>query len=292
MKTLKQYFILPLALMLMVGCRSDIRTKVVKQEKLSTDHVAKGKALLESAWKAQGYDKLQNHKVYSFQAHDKWRGFLGTVGKLWPEKEITMDFKYEVGTFDGQVTYTSGKEKDQVKGLQNWNYYEIDGDTTFMKPNSKVQFGISAFQYFTEMIDRLKNAPIVVYAGEDEMNGQSYDLVFCTWNSLKTDKDVDQYIAWINKKTGLLDYTQYTIRENYLKMPGGKMFYGGIEFSNLKNVDGILIPHTHTLYAFNLKTNQKRNIHQLNISNFTFDNFPLSDLQINKNLPKGGDFKP
>lgn len=291
MKTLTPLFILTTSLILMVGCRSDIRTKMVKNETHSTDPVAKGKALLESAWKAQGFDKLHNHKVYSYQGYDVWQGFLGTVGKLWPEKKMTLDFKYEVGSFNGQVRYASGKKKGQIKGLQNWNYYEIEGDTTFMKPNSKIQFGLSAFQYFNEMIDRLKHAPIIRYAGEDEMRGQKYDLVFCTWNSLKPDKDVDQYIAWINKETGLLDFTQYTIRENFLKMPGAKIFYGGVEYTNLKSVDGILIPHTQTVYAFNLKDNNKRFIHKLTVSDFKFDDFPVNDLHIDKRIAKGGDFK-
>jgi len=291
MKTLTKLIILTSTLVLIIGCRSDIRTKLVKNEKLSTDHVAKGKAILESAWKAQGFNKLHNHQVYSYQAYDVWKGVMGTVGKLWPDKKMTMDFKYEIGSFNGQVQYASSKHKGQIKGLQNWNYYEIDSDTTFMKPNPKVQFGLSAFQYFTEMIDRLKNAPIVVYAGEDEMRGVKYDLVLCTWNSLEPSKHVDQYIAWINKKTGLMDFTQYTIRENYLNMPGAKILYGGVEYSNLKSVDGLLIPHTQTIYAFNLKDNTKRFIHKLDISNFEFDAFPVEELQIDKTIARGGDFK-
>lgn len=291
MKTLTKLTLLASTLLLIIGCRSDIRTKLVKTEGLSEENVAKGKALLHAAWKAQGLDKLTEHTVYSYHGYDEWKGFLGTVGKLWPEKKAHMDFKYEIGTFDGQLQYTSGKKKGLKQGLQNWNYYEIDGDTTFMKPNSRVQFGLSAFQYFVEMADRLKNAPIIVYAGEDEMRGQTYDLVFCTWNSLKTDRNIDQYMAWINKETGLIDFTQYTIRENFLNMPGAKIFYGGIEYTNLKSIDGILIPHTQNVYAFNLKTNQKRFVHKLEVTDFKFDTFPLDDLKIDKTIAKSGDFK-
>lgn len=283
--------ILVFGLIVSVGCRSDIRTKMVKQNGVTEDGTAKGKEILDRAWKAHGFENLKNHTVYSFNGHDLWKGPLSPISKLWPDKDMRLHFKYEIGTFDGQVKYLSGKHKDEVKGLQNWNYYEIDSDTTFMKPNSKVQFGIAAFQYFTEMIDRLRQAPIIVYAGEDEMRGQKYDLVFCTWNSTKPDKDLDQYMAWVNKETGLLEFTQYTIRENFLHMPGAKLFYAGVEYSNIKSIDDILIPHTQTVYNFNLKENSKRFLHKMEISDFKFDTFPLSDLKISKDIDKSGDFK-
>lgn len=292
MNTLSKLAVLALTVVLAIGCRSDIRTKYVKSEQQSPSSEAKGKALLDAAWKAQGLDKLNNHKVYSFHGHDVWRGVLGSVGKVWPGKDIHMDFKYEIGSFDGQVKYQSGKKKGHINGLQNWKYYEIESDTNFTKPNSRVQFGLTAFQYFVEMVDRLRQAPIIVYAGEDEFKGKSYDLVFCTWNTLKPHKEADQYIAWINKETGLIDYTQYTIRENYLHMPGAHIFYGGVEFANLKSVDGILIPHTQIIYAFNLKTKEKRNIHKLEVSDFKFDSFPVQDLKLDNTLGKSGDFKP
>ena len=288
----KQITIIVSSLVFLVGCKSDIRTTLVKKEGQNTTLETKGKALLKSAWEVQGFNNLKNHNVYSFSGHDEWKGLMASVGKLWPDKVMDINFKYQLGTFDGQLQYTSGKHKGEIKGLQNWNYYEIENkDTTFTKPHSKVQFGLSAFQYFTELVDRLQKAPIILYAGEKDLRGQTYDLVFCTWNSLKPNNDADQYVAWINKKTGLLEFTQYTIRENYLKLPGAKIFYGGVEFSDFKSINGIQIPHTQSIYAFNLKTNEKRFLHRLTISNFAFDNFPLNDLKLNKSLTESGDFK-
>lgn len=291
MKTVSQILVLSISLLL-IGCKSDIRTKHVKNQGLSSANEIKGKALLDAAWKAQGLDKLKQHQVYSFHGHDTWKGILGSIGKVWPEKNMHLDFKYEIGSFDGQVEFTSGKKKGRKSGIQNWKYYEIESDTIFMKPNSKVQFGLSAFQYFVEMADRLRHAPIILYAGEKTFRNKTYDLVFCTWNNIKPQKDVDQYIAWINKETGLVEFTQYTIRENFMKMPGAKIFYGGIEYTNNKSIDGILIPHTQTVYAFNLKTNQRKFIHQLEVSNFEFDAFSPEALKIDKSISEGGDFKP
>ena len=55
------------------------------------------------------------------------------------------------------------------------------------------------------MIDRIKDAPIISYAGEDEFRGKKYDLVFCSWGTEKPHMKHDQYVAWINKETGLME---------------------------------------------------------------------------------------
>ncbi|MFK7772505.1 MAG: hypothetical protein AB8F94_10205 [Saprospiraceae bacterium] len=274
------------------SCMADLRTKSIKKEGITIENTKKGKAILERSWKAQGFDKMKNHQVYSFNGKDTWKGMLGRVGKVWPNRKSEMSFKYQIGTFDGQVAFHDGKRKGELAGLQNWNYYEVEEDKTkFRKPNKRIKFGLSAFQYFTEMIDRLKNAPIISYAGEKEFRDQKYDLVLVTWNTEKPHQAADQYIAWVNKETGLMDFTQYTIRETYLKAPGARAIPGAIEFSDFKNIDGILIPHVHTVYGFKIKKKQKKNLHQLIISDFQFDDFDGEELRLDKNIAKGGDFK-
>jgi hypothetical protein len=274
----------------------DLRTRSLKKTGITEASIKKGKKLLHKAWLAQGYDKLQNHVVYSYDAEDTWKGLLGKLGQIWPEKKIDLSFKYEIGTFDGRVTYKSGKKRGNSAGLQNWNYYEVkNGQIIFLdektKENRKKVFGIAAFQYFNEMIDRLKNAPIISYAGEKEFRNKQYDLVFCTWNKPEAHKENDQYIAWVNKKTGMLDFVQYTIRETYLKPPGYKLIGGAVEFTDFKNIDGVLIPHTQLIYAIKMRKKPKRNLHKVVISDFEFDGFDINELRPNKALKIGGNFK-
>ncbi|MBL4709507.1 MAG: hypothetical protein JKY48_13815 [Flavobacteriales bacterium] len=243
MKSLKQLVLLLPLFLFLQSCVYDLRTPLIKQNGVTEENANKGKEILERAWKKQGYNKLKNHKVYSYHANDVWKGMFGRMGKIWPDMKSEMDFKYQIGSFDGQLTYVGGKQAGDIVGLQNWNYYEISNNkTTFIDKNDKkakkVVFGIAAFQYFTEMIDRIKDAPIISYAGEGEMRGQQYDLVFCTWNTPEPHMEHDQYVAWINKETGLMDFTQYTIRETYLKPPGYKMLGGAVEYANVKNIDG------------------------------------------------------
>jgi hypothetical protein len=278
--------------LLLPSCMADLRTKLVKKEGITNEGTIKGVAILDRAWKKQGFDKIENHQVYSFHGSDTWRGMFGRIGKVWPNKKSELNFKFQVGTFDGQVSFLDGKRKGELAGLQNWNYYEVanNGDIKFKKENKRISFGLAAFQYFTEMVDRLRQAPIISYAGKKELRDKKYDLVFVTWHTDKPHKEADQYIAWINRETGIMDFVQYTIRENYLKAPGGKAVYGGVEFSDFRNIDGVLIAHEQTVYTFGLKK-KKKNLHQLIISDFEFDSFDSEELRLDKNIDRGGNFK-
>ncbi len=293
MKTIRKIGVIVCVVLIAQSCKiADLRTKEVKQVGATIQNSEKGKQLLDRAWKAQGFDKFKTHKVYSYHGQDTWKGILGRIGNIWTESTSDIDFKYKIGTFDGQVKF----ENSDYAGLQNWNYYDIiNNDTIFsdptLKKNERIVFGVSAFQYFAEMIDRLRQAPIIVYQGEDEFRGQQYDLVLCTWETEVPHLEHDQYVAWINKKTGMMELVQYTIRDSYLRPPGYKSIGGAIEYANFKNIDGILIPHTQLVYALKLNKNPKGFLHKLIISDFKFDDFNSKDLQIDKSIKSGGDFK-
>lgn len=289
------YGIIALILIGLFGqsCISDLRTKSLKKEGLTIQSNEHGKVLLESAWKRQGYDVFAKHKVYAFRGHDIWKGPMGKMGQIWGETDVDLEFKYAVNTFDGRVSFLDGERKGTSVGLQNWNYYETNlaGETSFPEADKRVMFGIPAFQYFTEMVGRLRTAPIISYAGEDEFRDKTFDLVFCSWGSEEPHVEADQYLVWICKETGLVEVVQYTIRENYLKTPGYKMVYGAVEYDKFKEVEGVNIAHRQTVYVFNPKKNMKKFLHQVDITEFAFDSFDINELSPSKDLEKGGNFK-
>jgi len=275
------------------SCMADMRTRLIKTESINPENEKKGRDILERAWKVQGFENLSKHQVYSLHGSDIWKGMMGKMGKPWPDNKSELKFKFEVGTFNSKISFLDGKRKGESSGLQNWNYYEATGneDVKFVKTNKRINFGLPAYHYFFEMVDRLKKAPIIRYAGEKEFRGEKYDLVFCTWGREKPHMEHDQYIAWVNQKTGMMEYSEYSLRENYLKMPGYKSFYGAIELKNFKNIDGILIPHEQTVYINGIKKNKKKHVHQLIVTDFKFDNFDVKELYPNTEIKKSDDKK-
>lgn len=297
MKNLKFTLCLMFGLFFLQSCGIyDLRTTIIKENGIEAANVEKGKMILEKAWKTQGMDKLNNFKTYSFLGEDTWQGMMGNMGKVWKDKKTKLVFKYRINSFDAQVHFLDGTDQGTASGLQNWNYYDLVKDQVLFsdknsKKNRRKVFGIAAYQYFSEIADRLKNAPIISYAGQKEFRGQQYELVFCTWDKPEPHMEHDQYLAWINKETHLIEFVQYTIRESYLKPPGYKKIGGGIEFKDFREIDGVLIPHQQIVYALKIRKNPKKNLHQLSISDFQFDDFDEAVLQVDKTIPLGDESK-
>ena len=270
-----------LMVVFMQSCMVDLRPPLIKKEGIAKSNVEKGKKILQEAWLKQGFHQLHEHSTYSFNGNDTWKGLMGKIGKPWPDAKSNMFFQFEVGTFDSQVKYLDGKKANVSSGLQSWNYYEFEegAKPQKMKMNKRVRFGLSAYQYFFEMLDRMKNAPIISWAGEEKFLGKKYDIVFVTWNKVEPHMGNDQYKLLINQETKLLDYAIYTLRENYLKMPGGRSFHGSVKYDDYRAVNGILIPHKQTVFLNKPKKNDHKNVHQLLVTDFRFDSFDVSLLK-------------
>ncbi len=282
-----------LAVLFLQGCMADIRTTLIKEEGIQATHTDRGQEILATAWEAHGYQHLRNHQTYSFEGEDIWQGTMGKMGKPWPEAESKMRFRYEVGSFDGQVTFLDGKRAGVTAGLQSWNYYEFEEGQAAerLRMNKRVRFGLSAYQYFFEMLDRIRHAPIISWAGIEEHAGQTYDVVYATWEQVEPHMGNDQYTLYINQATQRLDYAVYTLRENYLKMPGGRAFYGSIRFENYQEIEGVLIPHTQTVFLNAPFKAGKRPVHQMTVTDFTFDSFDRTILHPFTDVVATGDSK-
>ena len=266
------------------SCLHDVRTKMLKREGITTENTLKGKQILDRVWKKQGGDKFDQRKVYSYRGINTWKGRGAKIAKYWPDFETTLDFRFPVGTLDGEVTFVDGERKGTTTGLYNSNYYEIkNGKTKFLdkdaKSNKKTVFALLGIHYFSELLSQLRTAPIISYAGSKDFNNKQYDLVFCTWEKPKPHMKHDQYLLWINQKTGLLDYVEYSVRKPHVKPPFYKMIGGALELADYREIDGVLIPHDHIIYAIKKKKNQNKFIARWKLSDFQFDSFNVEELK-------------
>lgn len=288
MKTIRAIGILMVGAIILQSCMADMRTAMIKKNKINPENSKKGRDILEKAWEIQGFDKLASHQVYSLHGSDIWRGMMGKMGKPWPDNKSELEFKFEVGTNNSQIAFLDGKRRGELSGLNNGKYYEIkDGKKAeFVKTNKRINFGLPAYHFFFEMVDRLKKAPIIRYAGEKEFRGEMYDLVFCTWVFERPHMGNDQYVAWVNRSTGMMEYSEYSLRNNYLKIPGYKSFYGAIELKDFRNIDGVLVPHEQTVYLNGVKAKKKKHVHQMIVTDFQFDGFDINELYPNAEIGK------
>lgn len=286
-----------LALLLTVtSCKvADLRTDRIKNATPSSiDSLrTEGIKILNSAYEKQGLEHFVQHKNYQFTAHEMWYGFLGKVANSWPVNDVQLQFSYRINSFDGRMEILEGEKKGAFFGLQSWEYYEGNANKKAdfeVKRNEKIVFTIPAYHYFMELLIRLKNVPVIEYAGNAKVDGIAYQMVLATWgNNSKPTTEYDQYLVYINTQTGLMDYCTYTAHGSQLM--GSKSATATIHYSNYKTINGALIPMQQKV-ILSKPSNSAQPIHQMTISAFEFDVVSDGILFPNKNLKPVGDEKP
>lgn len=265
---------------------ADLRTSNIDTTKPNREQ--KALTILDKVIEKHGLKALAKAETYSLQATDNWKGIMAMMNPLPKDNEL-MELRYRPLSFDGQFNYLNSNNKTTY-GIQSLKSYKIDenGNVKFNN-KEKITFTLAAIQYFIELPLRLKNAPIVKYAGIKEFEGQSYDLIFATWERIEPHKEHDQYLLYVNRETGYLSFVNYTVRGMYLPMP--KNIYGSLRLTDLKeNVDGIIYPGTLYIQLNKLK-NAERSAHTMVLSAIELNTFELETLYPDENLEYKGDSK-
>ncbi len=269
------------------GCKiADLRTS--KIDTTLPNREERAIILLDNVISKYRLDKLAQAEVYSLEARDNWRGLYAIVNPF-PKDNEWMEMRFRPESFDGQFSYLKTKN-DNVYGVQSFNYYCINdhGEVKFKKKKS-ITFTLPAIQYFFELPLRLRNAPILKYAGSQEFEGGTYDLVFATWDSLEAHKEHDQYLLYFDQKSGYLSFASYTVRGIYLPAP--KSVFGSIRFAAFrKSGDGVTYPGKLFIQLNGLKK-EKRTLHTVSIENLQLNSFHLSKLYPDSTLVYKGDSK-
>lgn len=265
---------------------ADLRTSEI--DATSLDQEEKAVALLDSVISKYNLDKLARAKNYSLRATDDWRGLYAIINPFLKDNE-PMEFRFRPGSFDGQFNYLKTRTSD-IYGVQSFNYYRIkEGGKPKFKKKKSITFTLPAIQYFFELPLRLRNAPILKYAGVKAFDNRSYDLVLATWGKLEPHKEHDQYLLYFDKETGELSFANYTVRGIYLPAP--RNLYGSIRFSELQtNRDGIVYPKKLFIQLNKLKK-PRRTLHTITIDNLYINSFELSRLYPDGSIEFKGDSK-
>lgn len=221
---------------------SDLRPDSLRYATPSAQQQERGRLLLRRMAEVHGLSAAQQSKILRFRMTDHWKGAFSNIACPWPEKETHLQVTYRLGSFDAQVTFLQGEKSGHTWGLQSWKTYEIRPDEAarFVK-NEKAAFVLPAEQYLVELAFRARDAALVAYAGQETIDGQLFERVFFTWGSFEDNPSYDQYLLYIDAKTGRLEKGLFTVREKV------KPFTSAVHYTNYRTIDGILVPHTITL---------------------------------------------
>lgn len=206
-------------------------------DKISEKDYDKGKAIMKEMQEAYGgKSHWLSHKKGSFaQVADWYEDKLGLSGWDVIPQEIQMTC--DLGTEDATVTLLNGPNTGKSWGVENWKYYEqvTDGSKQFLE-DEKYKDKIVFKNYWFQFPFRIDEAPIIAYAGESTVKGESYDLVYATWGSEAANRDYDQYILYIDKETRLVEWLHFTIRDKL------KFIHSTAQFTDFRTIGGIVAP--------------------------------------------------
>ncbi|MEL7005100.1 MAG: hypothetical protein AAFN93_20525, partial [Bacteroidota bacterium] len=137
---------------------------------------------------------------------------------------------------------------------------------------------------------RVLQADIIQYAGTEEYNGITYDLVFATWDKQEPHKEHDQWLLYINPNTKMVDLVNATIREYFLPFPKN-LSEGTVIYKRKRHESGIYFPEEMTIQLMTPKKENKY-IYKMLMSDYEVDKFLTEQLKPIPGLKEYGDSKP
>ena len=236
--------ILLFGMTILAGCATaDLRNDALQERGSQAQQRSDGERIMRETAENHGYAAWKEHQTVEMVMRDNWEGFTTwLLGRPW-DNEL-LNFTYELGTFNGRVEMLDGDDKGKVYGIHSWQGYEVEpGETLEKVEQERTDFVIPAILFLNELPFRLVDAPIIVHMADSTLNGENYSLLFATWDREDAHTEHDQYILWINKATGLLDFAEYTIREQF------KFATGAAVYEDYRDIDGVQVPFNVTLNA-------------------------------------------
>jgi len=214
----------------------DIRPDHISVGISDSDYV-RGKTLMAEMQSAYGgKDHWLAHKAGSFaQVADWYEDKLGLSG--WDVMPQELQITSTLGTENCELKLLNGPNTAKSWDNTDSNHYETSatGDRAIAE-DDKFKLKLDFKNYWFQFPFRIGEAPIVAYAGESTVKGESYDLLYATWGDESANRDYDQYILYLDKETRLVEWLHFTIRDKL------KAIHSTAHFTDFRTISGVIAP--------------------------------------------------
>lgn len=220
---------------------SDLRPESVKAG-ISDDATREARRILAAlVTRYGGLDRHRQHRVTQVEYTDEWPSdIIRRVGSPWQRGE-RLRFTFANGTDNSRLDFLDGPRQGQSWGIQQWQTYTVRGGQRTFSASKDIKFWLPTIEYFLELPFRIGEAQIAAHAGTRVLANQTYDLLYLTWGRAAPQRDVDQYLLWVRRSDGILEFVEYTVRDI------APFMVGCIHYEDLRELDGILLPFRMTL---------------------------------------------
>ena len=265
-----KFIFIAICLLIFAGCVNVFKLSDLRSDNLlENNEKEKAKQLMIEMGIAHGIDNWKDIITYTVNFEDEFYGFIGQQGNPFKNKKTSLSLSYIPKTANGQIEILSGRERGTIWGIQDNQAYTIWDDELMTTVDDDIRFWVPTYQYFIEFPNRIQEATSISYVGRDTINGATCEGVLASWNTIKPQKDIDQYLIWIDSTTKRITKLEYTIRDI------NKYISGTAYFNNYNDYEGIILP-TEFLVESNLV--KKGLLHKMSVFSFTRDYMHKSTL--------------
>lgn len=231
--------------LLLQSCKmSDVRTNYILSSYKDENRLISLLQKVESAY--GGYENWKKIKAVTAVGYDEWPTFhWRVIASPWKDKKTNFTFTWIPNTDNSRITLLSGKQKGDRYGIQNWATYQQKDTTITFRKNKDIWFHLPTIEYFLEFPFRIREAEVIRYAGRKKVNEREYDLLFFTWKSEEPNKQMDQYLVYINPENYQIEYLELTVRDQ------AKWAFATVRYKNFKQEDQFMFPMNMEFYFQN-----------------------------------------
>jgi len=232
---------------------------------------------------AHGIQNWETIESYDVDFTDEFYGIVGKFSHRFGAAKNEFSLSYIPNTYDGIMKFKNGPNNGKTWGIQSWKTYkQLSSGAPVFKSHFQTYFWVPTYQYFVEFPLRIQKADAFAYAGEKVINGITCVGVVASWKTTEAQRDIDQYLVWLDKSSKRMVRLEYTVREMY------NFLTGAANISDSKKFEGILFPGTMEVES-NIVL--KGLLHTMTINKVAKSNLPLNRFRPDSSLPVLGDDK-
>lgn len=189
-----------------------------------------------------GRDQWLKQGTSQIEFRDLWPNFLmKTLAMPWEFSGQRIRLTTQLSTDNMYVEFIDGKTKGAIWGTQNWHSYSVSNGKLSWENDDTTLFWLPTTNYFFHLPMRIQEADKVYFVDEVALGTKTYAKVIASWKTIAPQRNIDQYVLWINKKTHMLDFAEFTVRSM------GAGLSGTAAYERYKKTRGISIAHKITL---------------------------------------------
>lgn len=237
---------------------ADLRNEHLRKG-ISKEDRRKGKALIAEMEKAcGGMEKWKSYTSASFTQTADWYDNETN----WTTNPQQFELTCTLGHSDGKLSLLNGPKKGMTWQIKNGKTLGEDGQ--FDAEHHEMVWHKQDYKsYWFQFPFKIREAEIISYAGQREIEGTTYDIVYATWHSEGPNSRYDQFLLYLHPETRRLEWLEFTIRDIF------PMAAGVSQFTNYQEQDGLTLPRSQFLTQGTLDRPMKK-LHENHYQKISF----------------------